>query len=347
MSNDLAGGTIRTMDDFATVSGISRPTLSKYFNDPQSVRRSTRARIEVALERYDYRPNIYAMNQNRRLTKNIGIVVPYMADPFFAEIARKVESLVISAGFQPVLLGSHGSPEREIENLNNLRLVKPAGVLLAPLGRASDAGRLAAFCDEVPTVTFDANIEEIGAAFVGSDNGQSVGLIVDYLCRSGEPPAFFEMETPANPNANKRRKAYIAAMGRLGLAPQLMLAQGTGWDFEEIGFREGSRLLKAGSLPTNTILCSNDRLAIGVLSAAFEAGLKVGIGPECDLRVAGHDDHPFSRYTCPTLTTVAQDYAAIAQTSARILFDMIDSGARPGIRKAELFDGKLVMRRSA
>ena len=347
MSNDLAGGTIRTMDDFATVSGISRPTLSKYFNDPQSVRRSTRARIEAALERYDYRPNIYAMNQNRRLTKNIGIVVPYMADPFFAEIARNVESLVIGAGFQPVLLGSHGSPEQEIENLNNLRLVKPAGVLLAPLGRASDAGRIAAFCDEVPTVTFDANIEGIGAAFVGSDNAQSVGLIVDYLCRSGEPPAFFEMETPANPNANKRRKAYIAAMERLGLAPQLMLAKGTGWDFEEIGFREGSRLLKAGNLPGKTILCSNDRLAIGVLSAAFEAGLKVGIGPDCDLRVAGHDDHPFSRYTCPTLTTVAQDYAAIAQTSARILFDMIDSSARPGMRKSELFDGKLVLRRSA
>lgn len=73
---------IRNMEEFAAVSGISRPTVSKYFNDPDSVRQSTRERIEQALERYDFRPNIFAINQNRRLTKNIGIVVPYLADPF-------------------------------------------------------------------------------------------------------------------------------------------------------------------------------------------------------------------------------------------------------------------------
>lgn len=79
---------IRNMEEFAALSGISRPTVSKYFNDRQSVRRSTREKIESALERCDYRPNIFAINQNRKLTKNVGIVVPYLADPFFAEIAR-------------------------------------------------------------------------------------------------------------------------------------------------------------------------------------------------------------------------------------------------------------------
>ena len=82
---------IRNMEEFAALSGISRPTVSKYFHDPSSVRSSTRKRIEEALEQYDYRPNIYAVNQNRKLTKTIGIVVPYLADPFFAEIARNIE----------------------------------------------------------------------------------------------------------------------------------------------------------------------------------------------------------------------------------------------------------------
>ncbi len=67
---------IRNMEEFAAVSGISRPTLSKYFNDADSVRRSTRERIEAALSQYDYRPNVYAVNQNRRKTRNIGVVVP-------------------------------------------------------------------------------------------------------------------------------------------------------------------------------------------------------------------------------------------------------------------------------
>ena len=79
---------IKTMLQFAKVSGLSRPTLSKYFHDPASVRQSTRDKIEAALEEYDYRPNLFAINQNREFSRTIGILVPYLADPFFAEIVR-------------------------------------------------------------------------------------------------------------------------------------------------------------------------------------------------------------------------------------------------------------------
>ncbi len=338
---------IRNMEQFAAASGISRPTVSKYFNDPESVRKSTRERIEAALEKFDYRPNFYAMNQNRRLTKNIGVVVANLADPFFAEISRNIEQLIVEAGFRPILVSSHGSPEEEADALDSLRSIKPAGVLLGPLGRTSDSEAVRAFCNDVPTVLFDSDIEGAGEAFVGSDNDQSIGLIVDYLCRTGEPPAFFEMDQPPNPNAFKRRNAYLAAMDRLGHAPNLVQVPGEGWDFEEIGFREGTRLMSENALPTNTVLCSNDRLAIGFLSAAYELGKKVGLGSDCVLRVAGHDDHPFSRYTCPSLTTVAQDYRAIADTATRKILNIIETGEREEGRKTHLFDGKLVMRGSA
>ncbi|MGR3546048.1 MAG: LacI family DNA-binding transcriptional regulator, partial [Roseovarius sp.] len=90
---------IRNMEEFAAVSGISRPTLSKYFNDADSVRRSTRERIEAALSQYDYRPNVYAVNQNRRKTRNIGVVAPNLADPFFSEIGREVELACLAEGY--------------------------------------------------------------------------------------------------------------------------------------------------------------------------------------------------------------------------------------------------------
>ena len=335
------------MEEFAALSGISRPTVSKYFNDPDSVRASTRARIEAALEEHDYRPNIYAVNQNRRLTKTIGIVVPYLSDPVFAENARNLERLVIDAGFRPIVLSSHGNPDWEIDNLESLRALKPAGVLLAPLGRASRRGPLADFCVEVPTVLFDSNIADLGEAFVGHNNEEGTEQITEYLCRTGAPPVFFEMLTPSNPNAHRRRKTYCEVMDRLGHPARLIQVEGEGWDFEEIGYRQGLAVISGRKLETNTVLCSNDRLAIGFLTAAYELGLRVGIGAGAALRVAGHDDHPFSRFTCPRLTTVAQDFPQIAQRSVQKLFSIIESGERPDIRETTLLTGKLILRDSA
>jgi len=338
---------IRNMEEFAALSGISRPTVSKYFNDPDSVRPSTREKIERALEQCDYRPNIFAINQNRKLTKNLGIVVPYLADPFFAEIARRIETLVISAGYRPILLSSHGDPVLEIDNLNSLRSIKPAGVLLAPLGRASNRAAIESFCEDVPTVNFDANIEGIGEAFVGHNNVQATETMLEYLTRTGEPPVFFEMRTPPNPNANKRRIAYVEMMERLGHTPHIIQAEGEGWDIEEIGFREGKRAISDNLLATRTVFCSNDRLAIGFLAAAYELGLRVGLGKDCALRVAGHDNHPFSRFTCPTLTTVSHNYSAIATSSVETILSLIGTGERGTERKTTLFDGELIMRASA
>jgi DNA-binding LacI/PurR family transcriptional regulator len=123
--------------------------------------------------------------------------------------------------------------------------------------------------------------------------------------------------------------------------------EGEGWNFEEIGATEGSRLLSAKAFNTNTILCSNDRLAIGLLSAAYGLDLQVGHGPRCHLRIAGHDDHPFSRFTCPPLTTIAQDYEAIANRAVSTLFKILENDAQPAIREETLFEGRLIMRASA
>ncbi|MEM9578232.1 MAG: LacI family DNA-binding transcriptional regulator [Pseudomonadota bacterium] len=341
----MADRKIRNMEEFASISGISRPTVSKYFNDPDSVRATTRARIEAALELYDYRPNIYAMNQNRKLTKNLGIVVPLLSDPYFSEIARNLEQRCILAGYSPTLFSSHGDPALEVEALETLRSLKPAGALLAPLGRASDRRALEKFCNDVPTLIFDSSVDEIGLGFVGSDNFQFTAHITDYLCRTGEPPSFFEMKTPANPNAHRRRQSYLNAMASFGHTPDVISIEGEGWGFEEIGRLGGHEALSKGRFSTNTILCSNDRLAIGLLTACYEQGLRVGRGSDCAIRVAGQDGHPHSRYTCPPLTTISHNYDAVSRTAADVLFAAIDGQIEPW--KSTRLEGRLILRDSA
>ncbi|MFK7856340.1 MAG: LacI family DNA-binding transcriptional regulator [Granulosicoccus sp.] len=340
---------IKNLEQFAVVSGISRPTLSKYFRDPESVRISTRKQIEDTLNAHNYVPNIQSVSTNNHLNQTIAIIVPYLTDPFFGELVRIIKQKVSAAGYVPALYSSDG--ERQLENdiLITLKSLNPAGVLLAPLGLASDREHIAQFCTDVPTVMFDSYIDGVASAFVGSNNSQSISMMVDYLIRSGAVPCFFEMP-PINPNADNRRMAYLQAMKEFGHTPMIVQVQGSGWDFEDISFREGLRIIEERGLPSNTVLCSNDRLAIGLLSAAYKKGICVGRDAESTLRIAGHDDHPYSRFTCPSLTTVAQDYESIARQSVDTLFEML---GHEGVRGAAsrqyntLLDGKLVMRASA
>ena len=136
-------------------------------------------------------------------------------------------------------------------------------------------------------------------------------------------------------------------MEGLGHTPEIIRVGGQSWDFEQMGLSEGKRLIAERKLPTNTVLCSNDRIAIGLLAAAYQMGLRVGQGPGCAMRIAGHDDHPWAQFTCPPLTTVSQDYSAIVDSSIEKLFEIVTTGTKAESREETLFDGKLVLRSSA
>ena len=136
-------------------------------------------------------------------------------------------------------------------------------------------------------------------------------------------------------------------MQRLGQEPVVIGNTGDyTWDFERIGYEQMEQMLGAGGLPGKTILCANDRLAFGVMAAAFAQGLKIGRKADCDLRVAAHDDHPLSRYTCPALTTIAQDFAAMAGRSVETLLALLNEDTANVAPKVSL-DATLVMRQSA
>lgn len=332
---------VRTMEDFSAASGISRPTLSRYFNDPQSVREASRAKIEDAMERFRYRPNLFAVNFNRRNPKTIGIMVPSLIDPFFSSLVQRIERQALSVGYWTILQNSQGIPEREAEAVATLMSLKLAGVIAIPLGHSSRKGLYKQIAGELPLVFLDARADVAGA-FVGTDNGQSMGLIADYLFRSGPPPSYFDMPD-VNQNARERRQAYEVSMQAHGAEPRIFRVPTRDWDFERVAFDEARRLFESGALVAGTILCANDRIAFGVMAAAFQAGLPVG--RLAGLRVAGHDDHPLSQYACPSLTTVAQDVERLATMSLESLMRGISEGANA--HDSRSVEAKLIMRGSA
>lgn len=329
------------MREFSSVTGLSRPTVSKYFNDPDSVRPSTRARIEAALAEYDYRPNFFAVNQNRRNPKTLGVVVPEFTDPFYAEIVGLVERAAIARGYSALTLSSHGSRDDEARAIEMVRSLNLGGVILSPLGRASDTEAIARLQDDVPLLLLDSHIDGLEAMSLGCDNAQGIGLMVDHLCDTGPPPCYVDMPE-VNSTARERREAYVAAVEARGFDPMVLPPPEVGWRFEAIGAEVARAALAGGGFPSAAVLCGNDRLAIGVLSVLGKAGIRVG--RQREMQVAGHDDHPAAAFTCPSLTTVAQDTAGLAERAVELALGMI-AGTKAVTR--ELRPSRLVLRDSA
>lgn len=344
----MAKKTYKSMDDFAAGCGISRPTLSRYFDDPTQVKEVTRKRIEAALKKSNFEPNLFARHLNRKRTKNIGILVPTMSDPFYVQVVSLIELELRAKGFWPVQFSSHTRPDLEEDAVRTMMSLKVAGAIVAPLGANSRRSTMDRLSGGFPVVCFDSPATT-DLPFVGNDNAQSVSAIVQYLCRSGEPPVFMDIPQILV-NTSERTESYRATMIKEGHAPLVIACDAApSWEFERLGYEQMQRLLAKGSLPGKTILCANDRFAFGAMAAAFAGGLKIGRTESCDVRIAGHDDHPLSRYTCPSLTTMAQDAPEIAARSVEMLLARLDDEASDGEPASDrvILEATLVMRESA
>ncbi len=341
---------IRTMEEFAIAVGLSRPTVSKFFQDPKSVREKTRVKIESALKATGFRPNIFAVNLNRRRTKIIGLIVPDPMDPFYMSLGRRIEVSAMEAGYLALVLSSNGQPELEERAIETITSLNVGGAIIAPLGLKSHRSTLKSLGKKIPLVFVDAPLDDT-EAFVGTDNHHSIPLMTEYLCRSGGRPTYFDMPA-VNFNAVERRKAYVATMERLKLDPAFVEIGATdSWDFERISYDVALAVIRNGGFPTRTLLCANDRVAFGVIAAINETGGKIGLGADCDYRVAGHDNQPLSAYTSPPLTTVSQDMERMGRIALNLLFmkmgvpGVVNSGEIEGDRI--LLNGELVFRKSA
>lgn len=320
---------IATMKELSDAIGISRPTLSRYFQDPTTVRASTSQKIKERLEGVDYVYNFIATRQNRKSSGLIGVIIPHYKDLFFASLLESIEKTARGTGYTVITQSSDGDAEGEARAVARLRSMNADGAIIAPLGLISSNEAFQLARDDFPIVFADARPADVveGSDFVGTDNAQSVAAIVEYLCRTGDAPVFLGMPR-LNSNAIERQEAYTAKMHELGFKSKLVDVEGTleSWQFEAFGFGVMDMHFSHQRHANDTILCANDRVAIGAIRAAN----KHGLFNEADkLRIAGHDDHPLSQYMFPAITTAAQDIEGIGETSVRLLLERV-RGERTG-----------------
>ena len=256
---------IHTMEELSAAIGVSRPTLSRYFQDPAKVSRSSVERIRSGLEKVDYTPNFFATRMNRKSTGMIGVIIPYLNDLFFTRLLEAIERAAMRAGYTVITQCSHADPEIETRAAETFLSMNVDGAIVAPLGNHSDLRVYERLNARLPFVLMDSRPKPLEKVdFVGTDHVQSTGLITDYLCRVGAPPVFLAMP-PVNFNARERANAYVARMIEHGHEPVVIGADliKDDWHFEAHGQAVLTHHFSKGEYVDASILCANDRVAIG------------------------------------------------------------------------------------
>lgn len=340
---------IDTMEHLSAAIGVSRPTLSRYFQDPERVSRTSRERIEQGLERVEYVPNFFATRMNRASTGMIGVIIPYLNDLFFSRLLESIELAAMEAGYSVITKCSHSDPLIEARAAETFMSMNVDGALVAPLGNHSDLTVHERLRSRLPFVMVDSQPEVMTEVdFIGTDHMQSTGLATEYLARVGGSPIFLAMPR-VNFNAMARERAYVAKMEELGLEPEIIGTEliNDNWHFEAHGLAVLDAEFSKGRLTDRSILCVNDRVAIGALKAAASHGLEPGAMRKGGLRIAGHDDYPLCPFLTPTLTTVAQNVDAIGQAAVTCLIENIRGEKSSPEQTVKLFEGVMKMRNSA
>jgi len=320
---------------------VSFTTVSHVLNDTRPVSADARRRVLAAVDEIGYLPSAVARSLRKSETKIVGVLVPNVQNPFFSELVCGVEECCRLAGFSVFLCNSDNDPKRQQQYMRTLLEKRVDGLLLSSAGDDEALARIFKLAS-VPSVTVDRLVPGARADRVSVHNQQGAHNAVQHLlelghrriaCISG--PAEFEV-------ARERIEGWRRALMEAGITPDESLVIES--DFSSPGgYESARRLLRAqtgSTTPVTGIFASNDMMAIGVLRAAAELGIKV---PQA-LSVVGFDDIELSRYVFPALTTVGCSIKQLGHEAGRVLIERIEN---PGAQlKDVLLTLRLVVRES-
>ncbi|WP_432991011.1 LacI family DNA-binding transcriptional regulator [Dactylosporangium sp. CA-233914] len=314
-----------TLREVAERAGVSVRTVSNVVNDYPHVAPKTRAIVQRALDELGYQPNPLARSLRQGRSGLVGLVIPELDVPYFAELSRAVLHEARALGLTVVVDQTDGELAREREVI-----VRGQGsamydaVIASPVSLTSTD--LKARRSTAPLILIGERIAGGGVDHVMVDNVAAAHDATAHLISSGRRriAAIGESWNRPATTAHLRTEGYRAALTAAGLPvdPELIVA--TRYLHRADGVQALDRLMSLAQ-PPDAIFCYNDLLALGVLHAAAHRGVRV---PD-DLAVVGFDDIEDGRYSRPTLTTISPDRRQIARLAVEMLQRRLDGDTAP------------------
>ncbi len=326
-----------SIKEVAKMAGVSPGTVSNFLNNSAPVNKATRERIQQAISDLKYRRNEIASSLRRASTKTIGLVLPDIRNPFYAELYYSAENESVNRGYN-ILLGSSGySIEKQAESIEILANRQVDGIVVSTnytpgLEKGlTDIG--------LPLVVLESSVNRHVFSSIGTDNINGSFQIVNYLIRQGHKK--IAIITPSK--KSERYIGYEKAMKNAGLEIMKNNIMEFGFLTQDLftqGYHAMGKLLEKGDFTACFII--SDMLAIGAISAAKNKGYQI---PE-DIAVAGYDNIPFARVTEPALTTMEQPVKKISAAAVEICIDMIENKDNKNI-ESRVYKSKIIRRQSA
>ena len=322
---DMSSGKI-TMDDIANMAGVTKSTVSRYFNGG-SVRESTRERIQEIIREYNYEPNTFARLKAKE-SNVIGVVLPTLNSKVSSRVVTSIGRYLREQGYETLIKDSDHSVDLELKNIQRLITLKVDGIILSAI-TITEAHRNLIQESPVPVVVaaqeYDGGIsivhDDYGAGkAMGVRVGRAAPARVGYMGVSG-------LDVAVGLN---RKQGVMDGLKECGVKN---VVTATGDYSYASGICMAEEILDQG--PVDAIICATDRLAFGAYHVLGERGLRI---PE-DVSVAGFGGYDESTLLKPELTTLRFDSYGLGYLGAETILKMIH---REPVPKKQIVDYRII-----
>ncbi|TWD82334.1 LacI family transcriptional regulator [Kribbella amoyensis] len=309
-----------TISDVAALAGVSTATVSRALNGKATVDPELAARVRKAAGELGYRPNGPARNLRRQEAAVVALIISDVENPFWTAVARGVEDVAHEVGYSVVLCNSDESADKESRYVDVAIQERVAGVILSPTGSTSSVEKLAAR----------------GTAFVAVDRPlphESDVVLVDtraaarqateHLIAQGYERVGCVTGPAGVRTADDRLAGYRDALRAAKRRSTAKLVRRT--EYKAAGAHKAARELLEQAEPPDALLVANSAMAVGVLQALQEHGVRLGR----EVGLVSFDDAPWAALIDPPLSVVAQPAYEIGTVAARLLLARITDSTRP------------------
>lgn len=299
-----------TMKEIAELAGVSTATVSRVINHNGRFSKDTEARVWQVIQENNYVINETAKGLRKNKTQTIGIVVPDITNPHFANIVLNVQKSLFNYGYSCIICNTNESQEMEDRNLEALKAQHVSGFLLV------SSRRFHASLRKFPTVYIDrpgdgGNNEDIT---VESDNFSGGHMAGEQLVMAGCHRIVIVRVSNDDYNEKTRTQGCLKALKEHGIDPDSVRQINV--DEATVGHAYSRMLMETSNgLDADGIMTTTDTVAAGVYAALRDRNIRV---PE-DMKMTGYDDSGLAMVTGPGITSIRQDTGQMADIAVDLL----------------------------